>query len=89
MAEARTGFAFWRWDGFLIGRAGARYGLPGRSAKYRVRRPSSLSTAARTWRIASAPADRFPYLSRPFTRPLNSPTSDSTQLLVTGKPARR
>ncbi len=26
--EARTGFAFWRWDGFLIGRAGGGTGCP-------------------------------------------------------------
>ena len=63
--------------------------LSGSPAMARASRSSSLNTAARTWRMASAAAPRLYHLSQPLTRALNSPTNDSTQLLVTGKPKRR
>jgi hypothetical protein len=43
--------------------------------------------AARSCKIASAPSGRFQYVCRLLTRALNSPTSDSTRLLVIGRPS--
>ncbi len=88
--EARTGFAFCccsvcSWDGLAsaVGIAAPLGEISRQPAVLAQHRRAHLENRLRSF------ADRFQYLSRPFTRPLNSPTSDSTQLLVTGKPNRR